>query len=67
MIAVCALPMVPEDLVSEYPVAVARKPRMPPSNRLLHVQARMQAQILREDLRRLHGIFLCAAVGRHHE
>ena len=41
-----ALPMVVENLVSEYPMASTWQPRMPAFDGLLYIQARMQAQIL---------------------
>jgi hypothetical protein len=40
---------------------------MSPSDRLLHLQIRMQAQILGEDLQRIYGIILRIAIGRNYE
>jgi len=40
---------------------------MSPSDRLLRLQALTQAQILGEDLRRMHGIILHIAIGRDYE
>jgi hypothetical protein len=40
--AVRFVPVVAEDLVPQHAVAASRKPRMPPFDRLLHLQARMQ-------------------------
>ena len=56
-----------EDLVPEYTLAVERKPRMPAFDRLLHFQAGVQAQILREDLRGMHGVLLLITAGGYHE
>ena len=66
-VPVCAIPVVTQDLVSEYIVVASGKPRMPSLDRLLHLQARMQAQVLGEDLRRLHGILLRSPACRHYE
>jgi hypothetical protein len=44
---VCLVPLVSEDLVPEHPLAASRQPRVPTFDRLLHFQARVQAQILR--------------------
>ena len=43
---VCPLPVVPQDLVSQHLVASPGQSRMPPLDRLFHLQARMQAQVL---------------------
>ena len=40
---------------------------MPALDGLLHLQARVQAQILREDLRSVYGIFLRTTLGGCHE
>lgn len=49
-VAVRSVPLGLEDLVPEYPLAAARKPRVQASYRLLHVQTRMQAQVQRADI-----------------
>jgi hypothetical protein len=67
MLAVCPISVVVEDLVSEYPLAAAREPRMPAFDRLFHVQTGVQAQILRDRLRSLYGIFLRITARRGHE
>jgi hypothetical protein len=41
-----SLPVVAEDLVPQHALAAPRKPRMPAFDRLFHVQARVQAQVL---------------------
>ncbi len=61
------LSMGAQDMVSQYSVVAAWQSRVSPSHRLLHIQARMQAQVLGENLRRLHGILLLPAFGRRHE
>lgn len=65
--AVCSLPVVLQDLVSQYPVAPSRQPRMPSLDRLFHLQARVQAQILGEDIRGVHGFVLFPTACRCHE
>jgi hypothetical protein len=40
---------------------------MPPFDRLLYLQARMQAQVLREDIRCMYGVILRTAIGSNHE
>ena len=56
-----------EDLVPKYPLAASRQPRVQAFNRLLHLQAGMQTQILGEDLRSMCGFFLCIAPRCDHE
>lgn len=64
---VCSLPVVAENLVPEYALASAREPRMPTPNRLLHLQAGMQAQVFRRGLRGLHGVVLLPSARRSYE
>lgn len=59
--------MVFKDLVSQYALAASRKPRVQTSDRLLHVQAGVQTQILGKNLRSMYGFFLRIAAGRSHE
>lgn len=66
-IAVRLVLVVPEDLVPQHALATSRQPRVPTFDRLLHLQARVQAQVLRGHLRGLHGLVLCTAFGCSHE
>jgi len=66
-IEVCSIPVVFKDLVPEYSLAPQGKPRVQAFDRLFHFQAGMQAQILRKDLRSMHGVFLRIAFGCDHE
>lgn len=42
---VCSLPLVAQDLVPQHALVAARKPRVQASDRLLHLQTRVQAQV----------------------
>lgn len=64
---VCALPMVTQDMVPRYLISFAGKPRMSASDRLLHLQAGVQPQVLRDHLQCMHGVLLLLAISRHHE
>jgi hypothetical protein len=66
-LAVRSVPLVPEDLVPQHPLASSRKPRVPPFDRLLHLQTRMQAQVLRGRLRSMHGFVLRTTFGGCYE
>jgi hypothetical protein len=66
-IAVRSVSVVTEDLVPQHALAAPRKPRVPSFDRLLHIQARVQAQILRSHLRGMHGLVLRIAAGSSHE
>lgn len=59
--------LVAQDLVPKYSVATSRQSRMSPFDRLLHIQARMQAQVFRENIRRMHGFVLRIALSGYHE
>ena len=59
--------VVVEDLVPEHVVVAPRKPRVSPLDRLLHLQAGMQAQVLRGRVRSLHGIVLRTTACCRHE
>lgn len=56
-----------EDLVPEDVILIAREPRMSASDRLLHIQTRMSAQIFRKSLQRVHGFVLRFTTSRHYE
>jgi hypothetical protein len=66
-LAVCSVSVVTEDLVPQYALAAPRKPRMQAFDRLLHIQARVQAQVLGSRLRSMHGLILRTASGCGHE
>ncbi len=59
--------MVFEDLVPKHIMAPPRKPRMPSFDRLLYLQARVQAQVFRSRVRSLYGLILRAASSSSHE
>jgi hypothetical protein len=61
------VPVVSEDLVPEHALAASRQPRVQTFDRLLHLQARVQAQVLRGHLRGMHGLFLRTPIGSGHE
>jgi hypothetical protein len=66
-LAVRSVPLVSQDLVPQHALATSRKPRVPPFDRLLHLQTRVQAQVLRGRVRSMHGLFLRITAGRCHE
>lgn len=61
------VPVVPENLVSEHTLAAPRESRVPAFDRLLYLQARVQAQVFRSGIRGLYGIILRIAIGSGHE
>ena len=65
--AVFTLPLVSQDLLPELFLPPPRKPRVSPLDRLLHLQDRVQAQVLRARVRRMHRVVLRAAPRGDHE
>lgn len=59
--------LVVEDLVPKYSMATPRESRVQAFDRLFHIQARVQTQVLREDLRSVHGFFLRITPCSDHE
>lgn len=62
-----AVPVVHEAALSDDVLPVARQSRVPPSDRVLHVQARVQDQVHRTGVRRVHGSVRLPATGGSHE
>jgi hypothetical protein len=65
--AVFALPLVAQDLLPELFLPPPRKPRVSSLDRLLHFQNRVQAQVLRARVRRMHRIVLRTTPRGDHE
>ena len=66
-LVVRSLSVVAEDLVSKLAMASSGQSRMSAPNRLFHLQAGMQAQVFRENIRRLRRIILRPSTCRDHE
>ena len=63
----CLVSLVTQDLVPQHPLAAQGEPRVQTFDRLFHFQAGMQAQVLGEGLRGMHGLFLRITVGGGYE
>ena len=61
------LSLVNENPLSEHVLFTAWQPRMPPSDRVLHIQAGMQDKVYGARLRCMHGRFRLSATRRSHE
>jgi hypothetical protein len=65
--AVCTLSMDAQDFVPRFVLPPSWEPRVPISDRALHIQARMQPQVLRARVRGVPTVLLRTSASRNHE